>query len=162
MMSLRFKVEQGGWRAIVCLAIALSSVACSNLDTSRTQLQAPSDVPKYQIDVEASELRVIGVTNAEDLRKIGADALGEMVLERSGRAVPARFDATLRAEEETNVGGAICFYALAPLFPFSGYFVMNACRRKSLVAHVDLRFETADGTLYVGEGRSSHGTSECK
>ncbi|HKO90213.1 MAG TPA: hypothetical protein VJU61_03610 [Polyangiaceae bacterium] len=78
---------------------ALSVLLLGCFNRSKLSLQAPSDVPPYTIDVEASEVRTVGSVDAEDLRNVGASALAGMT---TPGGAPARFKATVQSETMPN------------------------------------------------------------
>lgn len=145
--------------AVACLATLVLGCA----DTSRLRLQTPRDVPRFEIDVAASEVRAVGLTNAEDLRQMGADALSEMAETANGVSQPARFEATISARDKVNAGGMTCAVVLFPLFIvpvplFGGMIPMTTCVTDRLVAIVDLKVQVGDKT-YAGHGESDHGAT---
>jgi hypothetical protein len=139
----------GVWQ-LVPFALA---AGCNN--TSMTNLQAPSDVPAFTIDVDASDVKVLGSTDADNVRTLGAAALTSMATMRNGGELrPARFTAVVHASEGSN-GGAVV-YCVLPLLPLIVFGIpLMACPLSAYDATVDLRLETAKG-VFVGRGESSH------
>ena len=111
---------------------------------SMTALEAPAQIPKYKIDVDASEVRTIGVTDAAAIRRTGADALDSMVATRAGAAVPARFVAVVHASSGIDVPGVWgCAVPLA--LPTLSLSVTLLCPDTRWSTSLDLTLDLASG-----------------
>ena len=99
-------------------------------------------------------MKVLGSTDADNVRTLGAAALASMATRNGGELKPARFTAVVQASQGSN-GGAVV-YCVLPMLPLIVFGIpLMACPLSAYDATVDLRLETAKG-VFVGHGESSH------
>ena len=115
-------------------------------------VRAPEGVPKVAMDVQASEVNVLGSTDAEALRPLVATAITETVAHLSGIPRPTRYQATISAGTSSDFTSVGCALLVLPL-AWVGSHIW--CSYSDYVAKVDLRLEVGDAT-YVGHGEASH------
>lgn len=148
----RFVSHDG--RAFACV-LALFACACGT-STTRTTLEAPSDIPRFDFDVKACEVRVKGAGDAGKVFDTGMKAVWDMVQARPGKWVPARFRATVDAGSGMYALWPLCFLANVPDF----FLYSGACTNTSYHAKVHLEVEITGSGTWVGDGSASHGTTD--
>jgi hypothetical protein len=135
---------------LALLGLAALLAGCGG-NFSQTDLEAPKAVPKFAIDLDASEVRVRGTEDADKLAVVARDALAKMVALREGQHEPARFKATVDADSKFDGIWVPCFLVNAiDLFALSMF-----CQSKIYTAKVHLELDTAHG-VWTGDGQSSH------
>lgn len=134
------------------LVAAYAVAGCSN--TSRVYLRAPEPVPHLVVDESASEVEVTGSADAERIRHLATQTIGEMVVYKDGVDIPARYRLRFEARSSTNIGAMFyCFIPMLPIFWTGTTFY--TCPLTTFEATAHLRLETKTGT-FQGTGRATH------